>query len=407
MALLDVFTPGTGLVSSTLVQTDFDAVSVGASATLAASAIIVRGLNSYSVSALTGASSVVCYGDRDWGSDEATIYACLYVRFTVVPTAITSYFSILDSTPAAIVDLRVSAAGLWSIYNYGNTTTYTSTGPAVVAAVWYRVELKLVVHDSTGTIDVKINGVLEPGISALSGLDTKAGNNARRYRIGVTVAQANAGVRYFDDVGISNSDWLGKFYVKTMLAYTNDAANWTVVDAGSSSSQTQRDRPWASATTDLIESVTASQEERYKYPTVAQTGGTWLGVIPVIRERRAVAGSAASVVLNIRVAAADGTASAAIDSGGTTYLTKRGALQVTDPNTGIAWTLVGLNAMILRIVKDAGVNKAQINASLVYVAFASNLGVASSNSKGTKGASAKYFDYTGYYSNRHKALRGL
>lgn len=387
MALLDVLGFETGLVTATLTETELDAVSIGASATLQASSTIARTpLSRYSLQAATAGSSVVAYGERDWGSNQATICLELYVRFTAVPAAVTSFASLYDSTPAAICDLRVNASGNWCLYNYGDTTTYTGTGQIVVAGQWYRIELKLYAHGSAGTIDLKVNGALEPGVSGLASKNTLPGGQPRRYRVGVTVAQANAGVRYIDDVLVA-TDWIGMGFIKAALPASSPVTAWTIVDAGKASWATQVEVPWASATTDLIKSSTANQEEHLGITPLAftVTGATILGVQAVIRHKRTVAGSAAAVTIYIRSNGADGTG-VAIDAGGATFTTKRGFLEVVDPSGGGAWTLARIAALLIKLVHDAGTNEAQVNASLVYIAWSTTgSGFAEASSQGTKG----------------------
>lgn len=361
----------TGLISSTLTETEFDAVSVGASGVLQAS---TTAKSRYALQAATGGSSVVSYGERDWGSDQATAYYELYVMFGAVPSAVTSFFSLYDSTPAAILDLRVNASGVFCLYNYGDTTTYTATNAngfcTVVANLWYRIELKLTCHASAGTIDVKINGVLEAGVSGLTSKNTRPGGDARRYRVGVTVAQANAPNRYIDDVIVRLSDWVGRGMVARLWPRGNDAQNWTVQDSGRYSYQVMSDAPWTNNLSDWIKSSTANQEERYTLSLLAQNlnSATILGVIPVIRHRRGVTGSAAAAVINMRSSGTDG-ATTSCDSGSTSLKTIRGACLDQDPHTAGAWGLSAINAMILRIVHDAGTNEADVNAAFVYVAL--------------------------------------
>lgn len=392
MGLLDVCSWESGIASATLSANEADASSIGASAScqVATTAQYLRGpFSAYALVASTGASSVVAYHERDWGSDEATIYGEVYVCFNAVPAAITYFLSIYDSTPAVILDIGVNASGNWIVKNAGDATVYTSTGPAVVAGRRYRLELKLVSDAAAGTIDVKFDQTLEPGLSGLTGKNTKPGNLPRRVRLGVTVAQASAGARGFDDWVLRNDDWCGDALVKTLVMQAMDSGgnNWTITDGGSTDGwQTQDERPWTAApTTDLIKSSTANQEERIKFAPFAQTatGVTILGAQPVIRHKRTTAGSAAAVVVDLTSGASHGTTKS-LDAGGSTFTTLRGALQTTDPATSSAWTVSGLNGVVLRMVHDAGTNEAQICASLVYVAYLATGGQSVSDSKGTK-----------------------
>lgn len=371
MTLLDVCGFETGRISNTASQTEADAVSVGASATFAAETQIVHtSLSLYSLGVATGASSVVAYFERDWGSNQATICFECYVRFTAVPAAVTYFASIYDSTPAVILDIGVNASGNWIVKNAGNATTYTGTGPVLLAATWYRIELKLYAHGVSGTIDLKVNSVLHPGVSGISGINTLPGGQPRRYRVGVTVAQASAGARYIDNIQV-DTDWIGRGYVSVLRPNGSDATAWTIVDGGKAAWQTQIDVPFpVTDTLDLIKSSTANQEEIFTLKDMAKTdtGLTILGVQGVTRHARAVAGSAAAVTMYIRSGSTDGTG-AVLDAGSGTYTTLRGTLEVLDPATSAAWTLAGVNGAKLKLVHDAGTNECRLISSLVYVGW--------------------------------------
>lgn len=370
MALLDAIGHGSGLVStSDVLATQFDAISVGVNGTLTYTSAPSQ-FCPYYLQASTGGSSVVAYGERVWDADQATFCLVIYVYFAAVPSAVTSFASVLDSANNGICDLRVNASGNWALYNYGDATLYTSTGKIILASQWYRIEVKMFCDNAAGTIDWKTNGKLEPGINGLTSKDTLNVGTARKYRIGVTVAQANAGARRFGAC-MAATDWLGRTYIVTLRPASNDAGgdNWTLIDGSSTEGwQALDDVPWASATTDLVHSSTANQEERVKFNKLAQTdtGVTFLGVIPYVRVNRQVAGSAAGVVLDITSGASHGTTKAC-DPSGTTFTTFRGALQTTDPATGVAWTLASLNALILRMVHDAGTNRINMNAAMIEI----------------------------------------
>ncbi len=373
----------TGLNTSTLANSEFDAVSVVAGGTLAVNSTARVG--GYSLNTATGVTSGVSYGEWDWGSNEATVYVHLFVRFGSVPGVITAFASIYDTTPALIGDLRVNASGLWEFFNNGDSTAYTSTGLAILANMWYEIELKLFGDAAAGTIDWKTNNILEPGISGLTGKNTKPGNFPRRLRVGVTAAQANAPARLIDDVIVRNGGWSGPANVLALAPYGDVSHNWTIVDAGTTLGyKTQLERPWASNATDMVKSSTASQVERWSLQPVGQTasGLTIIGAQPMIRQRRAVAGSAAGVLIDVGGGASNGTQSGAKDAGSTTWTTFRGVVQDTDPATGVAWTLAGINAARLRLVRDANANECDVNASLVYVAFTQTQGNQNQSQKG-------------------------
>jgi hypothetical protein len=243
----------------------------------------------------------------------------------------------------------------------------------VIAAYWHRVELKLYAHGSAGTIDVKIDGLLHPGISGLTGLNTLPGGAPRHYRLGVTVAQASAGARYFDSI-IVGTDWIGRGRVLALRPLGDAIANWSITGT-LASWQAMAVAPWTASTPgNSIYSSTANQEERYDLAGAlrATTGVSVLGVQAVARCTRNTAGSAAGINFGIQSGATAGTLTN-LDAGGTTPKTARGTLEVVDPATTAAWTVAGVNALQLRCLHDSGTNRVNVGGLLVYVALTSTL----------------------------------
>lgn len=383
---------------SALANTHFDAISIGAGASMGKFGDAIVG--NFPLRAYTGGSSVVSYGEIDWGYDDAEIYIEFYVYFDTVPTAITAFFSVTDSVPTQLFSLRVNASGYWQVYDNANTTAYTSTTHKVSQYTRHRIEFYWKTNASTGAFTFKVDGFADPDLTQ-TGLNNGTAN-PRRYRVGVVEAQANAGVRYFGGVlvcakdGTGYTDWFGRTIVSTVLLPATDTGggNWTVVDAGKEDWQVLSQFPWDSSDSNLIKSSTASQEDRIKLAFFGgvSTGVTILGLLPVVRHRRTVGGSAAAVNVMIRNVATDGT-SVSVDAGSTTWTTKRGALQLTDPNTAAAWGVSGLNTALLKLVHDAGTNECSVNAALVFIAWQQTNGlIAPSPSLGTltKNANSKY-----------------
>ena len=368
-----------------LANTHFDAISIGASANLGKGNYAYCTFNGqiFPLRVNTGGSSVVSYAEIDWGYDDAEIYGELLVCFGNIPSAITAFFSITDSVPTQLFSLRVSAGGYFQLVDNANGTTYTSTLHRVIANIKHRIEFYWKTNASTGAFTVKIDGHEDAALTQ-TGLNNGAAL-PRRYRLGVVEAQANAPERWLSGVlicskdGAGYSDWFGSTNISLLAIKGTDTngGNWTVVDSGKADWQVLSQILWDSDNINLIKSSTASQEDRMQLGFlggVDDGGVTILGMLPVIRHRRTTAGSAAAVDVMIRSGGVDGT-STTIDAGGATWTTKRGALQLTDPNTAAAWTVAGVNAALLKLVHDAGTNECSVNGALVWIAWKQSKGI--------------------------------
>lgn len=363
----------TGLISTTLTTTEYTAVSNAAGSTFAA--VSNQSQSSlYALSTATGGTNGVSYGEIDWGVDATIVYGMVKVMFPAVPAAITAVIAITDSAPTQLFAIRVNASGFWQVNNNANSTVYTSTVYKPVAGVWHRVEFYWKQDASTGEFTIKIDGVADADLTQ-TGLNNGAAK-PRRIRMGVVEAQTNAPTRYVDDyiindsLGSINNTWVGRGYVRTLYMDGSDLANWTVVDAGKANWQCMDEKPWNSNATDMIKSSTSAQEERMTVSTFGSdsTNLAIISLMPLIRQRRAVAGSAANVTVYIQSGGTD-DAGAVCDAGSATWTTFRCVLSETDPHTSSAWTLTALNAVLLKFVHQANTNECDVNAALVYVAF--------------------------------------
>lgn len=377
----------TGIASATLTDTEYTGVSVVAGGTLNPSISNQGQPSLYCLQAATSGTNGVAYAELDWGSDETIVYGMVKVKFTAVPSAITGVIAVTDSAGTQLFSIRVNASGFWQVNNNANATVYTSTVYKPVAGVWHRVEFYWKQDAAAGEFTIKIDKVADADLTK-TGLNNGAAK-PRRLRLGVVEAETNAPSRYIDDYivnsdqGSLNNTWVGNGYVRQLPMDGNDLANWTVVDAGKANWQCMAEKPWNSNATDMIKSSTSAQEERM---TVAALGSdstslTIIALMALIRQRRAVAGSAANVTVYLRSNGTD-DAGAACDSGSTTWKTFRCALDETDPSGGAAWTLARVNAVLLKFIHEANTNECDVNAALVYVAFTMSDAVSESPQSG-------------------------
>lgn len=363
----------TGLINTTLTDTEYTAISNAAGSTFAA----VSNQNQPSLYALqtaTGGTNGVSYAEIDWGVNSQIVYGMVKVMFPAVPSAITGIIAVTDSTPTQLFSIRVNASGFWQVNNNANATVYTSTLYKPVANVWHRIEFYWKQDAVTGEFTIKIDKVADAALTQ-TGLNNGAAQ-PRRLRLGVVEAQTNAPTRYIDDyivndsAGAINNTWVGNGYVRQLPMDGSDLANWTVVDAGKANWQCMAEKPWNSNATDMIKSSTSAQEERMTVRDLGSdsTSLSIIALMALIRQRRAVAGNAANVTVYLR---SNGTDDAGLvcDSGSTTWQTFRCVLNETDPSGGAAWTLARVNAMLLKLIHQANTNECDVNAALVYVAF--------------------------------------
>jgi len=97
------------------------------------------------------------------------------------------------------VDIRINTTG--TIFATRNGTTLGTSTNALTAGVWYHIEAKTTIHDTTGTVDVWVNGV---NWLSLTGQDTRNAGAGTVTRIQLS-ATSNSTHDYSDWIVYSGS----------------------------------------------------------------------------------------------------------------------------------------------------------------------------------------------------------
>jgi len=229
------------------------------------------------------------------------------------------------------------------------TNSGTQLGSSIAAGTfpintWVHVVLKVKLHDSTGTVDVYVNGA---SVLSLTGQDTKnAGTNATLD----TVAIASGSGANIDDLIILNGDATAPNSIlgdKKVIASMPNADGTTVdftLSTGSSHYQVLDETP--RTTTDYGYTTTNGHIELV---SVADVPAGTQNISAVVIELYANKSDAGAVQSFQRACRSGGTNyfGNSIALGTTaTYLVDSGAKLVlaTDPATAAAWTVSNLNA---------------------------------------------------------------
>jgi hypothetical protein len=178
--------------------------------------------------------------------------------------------------------LAVTAGGLLTVKRGG---TVLATGTTVLAInSWYYLELKAVIHDTAGSYEVRIDGVVEAALTA-SGVDTRNGGATGQWDR-VVLAGPSVVLQYVDDLYICDTSgaaprntFLGPVKVETLYPETDAVAAGsnagltpsTGTDHGALVDETTPN------TTDYNSSPTVGLKDTYNYPSLTLTG-TILGI---------------------------------------------------------------------------------------------------------------------------------
>src|SRR3972149_4528365 len=156
--------------------------------------------------------------------------------------------ALLDNGTAQ-VDLRVTPSGKLRFTRNGTQIGSDSTN-SLAAAVYVHIIIKVVIHNSAGSIECRVNGVSTGWIPSTGSLDTQNSANATvdAARLDVTSADANVDFRFddlviLDTAGSVNNDFLGDVRVEGGVVNADGSpVDWTAL-SGSDVSNVDENPP--------------------------------------------------------------------------------------------------------------------------------------------------------------------
>ena len=254
----------------------------------------------------------------------------------------TDLMQVLEGTTVHM-SVAITSGGLFVVKRGG---TVLLTGTKVFALNnWYHLELKTVIHDTTGTYELKIDGIQE--LLNPAPADTRNAGTGLWDR--VLFGGGGSGVGYWDDIyvcdtsgGSPRNDFLGPVKAETLYPQTDAVAigsNTGLTPSTGTDHGALVDEPVPN-TTDYNSSNVIGTKDTYQYPPLTLTG-------PII-----------GVQTNLYAAKSDAAARsvcAVVRSGGTDYdganvspLTSYlyySEIRPQDPATSADWTTGGIAAM--------------------------------------------------------------
>jgi hypothetical protein len=271
------------------------------------------------------------FGRGTFAANEVTLVVGFAVKTSATGRTI---FRALDSTTVQW-DVHINGSSQVAVRNSAGTELATST-TTVGTTDWCYVEAKVVINDSTGSVELKINGAVE---DSASNIDTKNTSNAYAtgFEFGV---QQDTGQVTLDDFYIDDADYQGQVKIYNLLP--SGAGTTTAWTPSTGSNYACVDESGAhNSDTDYVSSSTSGQKDTYAMGNHGISGVT-----------------VKAVMLNISAKKDDALSRQiypVVRSGGTDYdgsaLTLTTAYQTfqvpyaTDPATSSAWTLSNVDAV--------------------------------------------------------------
>ena len=227
---------------------------------------------------------------------QATWVVGFALNFGAIPTG-TNYLVNLTDVGTSQVELRFEN-NTGRLLVTRNGTQIGSTGTTVLKPnVWYYIEFKATINNSTGVAVVRINGVTEINLSSQ---DTQTSGNATADDIYfLSHNDQQAGHWYMDDLyicdgtgGSPSNDFLGDVRVETIRPSGNgNSSQFVGSDGNSTDNYLLVDETTPNDDTDYVESSTVNDKDTYAYGDLTPTAGTVFGVQVLPYARKTDAGT--------------------------------------------------------------------------------------------------------------------
>lgn len=258
-----------------------------------------------------------------------------------------------DSAGTAQGSLTIEADGSLA-YRFGPSVSGTilAQTPAgtLPASGWFHVETKIVVNNTTGSVEIRVD---EASAASVSGIDTQYTGNTNIQQITASYGTTTAASTGFDDMfawdgtGSINNDFLGYCRVRTSFPEANGASQDFVPNTGNAWDAINDTSPDSDTT--YIASSTVGDVSTFDTPDLPASTVSVKGIRTTMVASKSDAG-ACSVAHGLKSASSNSMG--ADHSLATTY---SGSFDMheTDPDTSAAWTIAAVNAAQLRLERTA------------------------------------------------------
>ena len=250
-----------------------------------------------------------------------------------------------DSAATTHVSVNVTSAGSVEVRRGATHGTYTYTGGTLLgtasvtlsAGVWVYVELKVLLSDTVGTVDLHLDGY---SALSLTGQDTKNGGTKTVFDT-LQVLQYSNAYGLVDDLylangaGSINNDFIGDCVVETLYPNGNGSSSqFTGSDGNSTDNYLLVDEAGAPSTSDYVEDATATDRDLYVMTDLAHASATIKGI--QLNAYAAKSDAGAKSIKNVLKSGSTTTAYTA-QTLSTTYAAKVNLVEL-NPDTSTAWT---------------------------------------------------------------------
>lgn len=259
-------------------------------------------------------------------------------------------FDFRDTANGQHVVIWLQSTGTVSAYR-GATHLGTSASPVMTANTYQHVECQILISNTVGTIEVRVNGVT---VLSLSGQDTCNTANVECSQVSFAGGTGSGSNIYLDDIycydntGSYNNTWIGDRRVLTLFPNANTAtADWTPVGAATGYECIDEANP--NDDTDYINATAAGKISQFGLQNTPAGVSAISGVVIIERARKTEAG-----IGNTKVSIVSGASTTAgADKPLTEIYTYRQDVFETDPATAAPFTPSAVDSLQFKVERTA------------------------------------------------------
>ena len=273
----------------------------------------------------------------------------LFVSFAFRPTNTTAadVLSLFSATTAQIT-VRVLADGSIEVRRGTSTGTVLGTSAAglVGSGAFTHFQVRAVISDTVGVVQIRLNGSSSPAIN-LTSQDTNNGAAAvsvNNVRIGTSSTGSKVG--YYDDLviwdttGSIANTWIGDTRVDSYFPNANGDSSQFVGSDGNSTDNYLLVDAAAPNGTDYVQSSTVGDKDLYGFGNMSHTPSSIYGVVVTASALKDDAGSRS---IRLLAKSSSSEANSGADIALSTSRTRAIGVFETNPATSAAWTKSGVD----------------------------------------------------------------
>jgi len=221
----------------------------------------------YAFRALTSAAARADRRDLAASDTAGTYYIRFRLRRAITPSTTVSVFDARSSGGVAGWHVTLDNSNVLTLVNDADTSSIA--GPTLTVDTWYRIEIGVVLSDTTGTLELLVDGASQGTLSSKDTLPT----NIQQFLFGViTVSTSDI---YLDDIAINDetgsfaTSWPGDWNIALAEPGGDITNDWEDETAGASTYANVNEFPGAADDANYnVEAAALNSVDRFSLATL-------------------------------------------------------------------------------------------------------------------------------------------